>query len=391
MKILVVGGGTGGHVTPAVAVVEEILKLKPRTDVQFWSDRKYYKNVLKIRDLNGVKMRTRTIPAGKLRRYTHIRGLAYLKPENWDILAKNFVDFFRVSVAVIVSMWRMIWWRPDAVFLKGGYVSLPVGIAAGILRVPYVIHDSDATLGLTSRMLEKRAAVVALGMPSAKTELGGKYVWTGIPVAENFVRMTATERTKVLREFELDPEKPMVLVTGGSSGSRHINDALEAVLGDMLKFASVVLIAGRKNYEDAVVNLKKFEVWDDGEMQSDFRLFEFRTDMDKLIGAATVVISRAGATTIAEMAAMGKACVLVPYGVLPGGHQSKNADALVAAGAAEKIEDEDMVRAPEELLKLVRGLVKNPAKREGLEKNLYSLAKHDAAEDLARAIIKVAE
>lgn len=377
--------------TPAVAVVEEILKLKPRTKVQFWSDRKYYKNVVKIKELNGVKMRVRKVPAGKLRRYTHIRGLAYLKPENWDILAKNFVDFFRVCAAFAVSFWRMLWWRPDAVFLKGGYVSLPVGLAAGVLRVPYVIHDSDATLGLTSRVLEKRAAVVALGMPSSKTEdASGKYVWTGIPVAEEFKRMPKKEKSSVLEEFELDADRPMVLVTGGSSGSRHINDAVEVILRDMLKFASVVLIAGRNNYQEAV-RLKKFEVWEEGEMQSDFRLFEFRTDMDKLIGAATVVVSRAGATTIAEMAAMGKACVLVPYGVLPGGHQSKNAQALVDAGAAEMIEDEDMVKDPQQLLKLVRGLVTNQKKREALEENLYNMAKHSAAEDLARAIIKVAE
>jgi UDP-N-acetylglucosamine--N-acetylmuramyl-(pentapeptide) pyrophosphoryl-undecaprenol N-acetylglucosamine transferase len=392
MKILVVGGGTGGHVTPAIAVVNEILKLKPRTEVRFWSDRKYYSSVVKITTLGGIKMRVQKVPAGKFRRYTHIRGLAHLKLENWDIVGKNIVDFFRVVWAVTVSVWRLLWWRPDAVFLKGGYVSLPVGVAAKWLRIPYVIHDSDATLGLTSRMLERRAALVALGMPSAMTERSqhDKYIWTGIPVAESFRRVTAAEKRKVLAGFDLSPSKPMVLVTGGSSGSRHMNDATEEILGELLKFASVVLVAGRNNYQVATERLKRYEVWQEGEMQSDFRLFEFRTDMDKLMMAATVVVSRAGATTIAEMAAMGKACVLVPYGVLPGGHQSKNAAALVAEGAAEMVEDEEMVKRPERLLELVRGLVRNEKKRKLQEENLYKLARHAAAKDLAEAIIRVA-
>jgi UDP-N-acetylglucosamine--N-acetylmuramyl-(pentapeptide) pyrophosphoryl-undecaprenol N-acetylglucosamine transferase len=389
MKILVVGGGTGGHVTPAIAVVEEILKLKPRTKVQFWSDRKYYKNVVKITTLKGIRMRVRRVPAGKFRRYTHIRGWQYLKPEHWNILGRNAVDLVRVIVAVVVSLWRLVWWRPDVVFLKGGYVSLPVGLAARALKIPYVVHDSDATLGLTSRMLESRAALVALGMQSSKTTDDPRYLWTGIPVAENFRPMTARERRAVLEELELDAARPMVLVTGGSSGSRHMNDAVEAILKDLLKVASVVLVAGRKNYPEAV-RLKKFEVWEDGEMQSDFRLFEFRTDMDKLMGAASVVVSRAGATTIAEMAAMAKACVLVPYGVLPGGHQTKNAQALVEAGAAAMIDDGEMVKHPEELLALVRGIVKDGAKRKSLEENFHQLAKPAAAEELAKAIIKVA-
>lgn len=334
-------------------------------------------------------MRVRRVPAGKFRRYTHIRGWQYLKPEHWNILGRNAVDLVRVIVAVVVSLWRLVWWRPDVVFLKGGYVSLPVGLAARALKIPYVVHDSDATLGLTSRMLESRAALVALGMQSSKTTDDPRYLWTGIPVAENFRPMTARERRAVLEELELDAARPMVLVTGGSSGSRHMNDAVEAILKDLLKVASVVLVAGRKNYPEAV-RLKKFEVWEDGEMQSDFRLFEFRTDMDKLMGAASVVVSRAGATTIAEMAAMAKACVLVPYGVLPGGHQTKNAQALVEAGAAAMIDDGEMVKHPEELLALVRGIVKDGAKRKSLEENFHQLAKPAAAEELAKAIIKVA-
>jgi len=391
MKILVVGGGSGGHVTPAIAVVQEVLKEKPKTEVRFWTDKKYYKNVVKITTLQNVKMRVKKIPAGKFRRYTHIRAYEYLLPENWRILGQNGVDFFRVGWAIFVSICRMIIWRPNVVFLKGGYVSLPVGVAARVLSVPYVIHDSDAQLGLTSRLLVKKAAKVALGMPpSDSVKEDQKYIWTGIPVNEEFHKIGEAEKRRFMRELELDPDKPLVLATGGSQGSMHLNDAVGTILPDLLKVSSVVLIAGRNKYQDSI-SLKDYEVWEKGKMKSDFRLFEFSTEMPKLLGAADVIISRAGATTIAEIAAMRKAMVLIPYGVLPGKHQSKNADMLAKAGAAKVIEDEDMMKDPLKLLKEVKYLVKNKDARDEMAKKLYETARPDAAKELARVVLEVAK
>lgn len=330
------------------------------------------------------------IAAGKFRRYTHIKAWEYLRPKYWEILGRNIVDFCKVVWAILASFCRMIIWRPNVVFLKGGYVSLPVGLAAIVLRVPFVIHDSDAALGLTSRMLVRHAKKVALGMPVPKKYQGDdKYEWVGIPVSDEFHKTSARERNELAAELGFDSDKPLVVATGGSQGSLHLNDAIGEILPELLKFAYVVLVAGKNKYQESV-QLKDYEVWEEGNLQSNFRLLEFVPDMSKLIGAASIVISRAGATTIAEMAAMRKATILIPYGVLPGAHQSKNAQMLVDAGAAEAIEDEELVENPRKLLAIVKALVRNDKRREDMAKKLYEMSKTDATQTLAAIILKVA-
>ena len=155
MKILVVGGGSGGHVTPVLAVAREILKIRPRAKIEFWTDKKYYKNARKLMVENGMDLRVRKIAAGKLRRYTNFTFVTYLR--NFDVVLKNIADFFKIIGGFIQSFFRLVFNRPDVIFLKGGYVCLPVGMVARFLRIPYVIHDSDAVPGLTNRLLSKKA------------------------------------------------------------------------------------------------------------------------------------------------------------------------------------------------------------------------------------------
>ena len=181
-----------------------------------------------------------------------------------------------------------------------------------------------------------------------------------------------------------------MVVTGGSQGSEHINEAMTKILPEMLKNASVGLIAGRKHYEQ-MVELKKYEEWEDATLKSNFRMWEFNSNMDELLGAADIVISRAGATTIAELAALAKAVVLVPFEKLPGGHQVKNAERLEKLGAAEMVRDDKMVEKPELLIEKVRELVKKPAKRRALAEKLHEEVKADAAKRLAEIVIEVGE
>ena len=159
MRILVVGGGSGGHVTPVVAVVREIWKIRPRVKIDFWTDKKYYKNARKITVENGMDVEIKKVAAGKLRRYASFGLMDYLK--HFDIVLHNIADFFRTIGGFFQSFFRLLVRRPDAIFLKGGYVCLPVGLAARLLRIPYVIHDSDATPGLTNRLLAKKATKIS--------------------------------------------------------------------------------------------------------------------------------------------------------------------------------------------------------------------------------------
>lgn len=388
MKILVVGGGSGGHVTPVVAVVEEIWKIKPRARVEFWTDKKYYKNVVRLTTPMGPSIVPRKICAGKLRRYTHFTFKDYL--QNFDVVLRNVADGFKMIVGFIQSFVGLMRFKPDVVFLKGGYVGLPVGWAARLRRIPYVIHDSDAVSGLTNRILARGAAKIATGMPLENYKYPEeKAEWTGIPVGEEFRPMTAKKQKELKRELGFLGDEILTVVTGGSLGARNINVAVREVLPEMLKFTGVLLVAGRERYHE-MMDLKKQEVWEDGKLKSKFRMVEFSAKMYELFGAADVVVSRAGASTVAELASMKKAVVLVPNHKLPGKHQVKNADMFAEAKAALVVEDDKIVQQPGVLLKAVQKLTKNKALREDTAVELRKFARVDAAERLARMVVGVA-
>ena len=403
------GGGSGGHVTPAVAVVREILNEKPRTEVEFWTDFKYYKNVTKLTTEIGFAwgddrkktyktpyIRVRRLPAGKFHRYANWHFKDYFV--HFDVTLKelifgNICGFFGFLAGIVTSFCRMVVKknRPNAIFLKGGYVCLPIGLMARLFKIPYVIHESDVVAGLANRLLMKGARKVAFGMPltDEMKEKHPNYAWTGIPVGPEFKAVSQVKQLSLKKAFSFNEEKPLVVITGGSQGSENLNEATRAILPELLKFTSVGLVAGRKHYED-MIDLKKYENWDKASLESNFRMWEFNTTMNELMGAADVVVSRAGATTIAELAALKKAVILVPFARLPGAHQQKNAERLKESGAALVVDDMEMVENPKVLLEEIRHLVKSPRLRADMADRLCEEARADAAKRLANIILEEA-
>ena len=398
MKILVVGGGSGGHITPAVAVVREILELKPRANVEFWTDFKYYKNVTKLTTELGVstEIKVRRIPAGKFHRYSDWKFTDYFKYFDItlkDLILGNILGFFGFITGLFTSFFRMLLKknRPNVIFLKGGFVGLPVGLVAKLFRIPYVIHESDAVAGLANRILMKKAKKVAFGIPPSDEvlEKHKNYVWTGIPVGPEYKAVSPAKTMSLKKAFSFNDKKPLVVITGGSQGSKNLNEVTRQILPELLKTVSVGLVAGRKHYED-MVDLKQYENWDHASLESNFRMWEFNTAMNELMGAADVVVSRAGATTIAELAALKKAVILVPFERLPGSHQVRNAERLKAAGAVEVIYDSKMMENPTDLLKLIQHLVKSPRLCADMADSLHKEARADAAHRLAEIILEIA-
>ena len=389
MKILVVGGGSGGHVTPVVAVVREIWKIRPRAKIEFWTDKKYYKNGRRITVENGMDLRIRKVVAGKLRRYTHFTFRMYL--QHFDVVLKNIVDFFKNIIGFFQSFFRLIANRPDVIFFKGGYVCLPVGAAAKVLRIPYVIHDSDAAPGLTNRLLAKRATKIATGMPLEYYNYpADRAEWTGIPTSDDFVPVSATKQKALKKEYGYDPDKPLLVVTGGSLGAENINLAIREILPELLKFTSVMLVAGRERYPE-MMDLKDYEKWDDGKLMTNFRMIKFSSEMHKLFGAADIVVSRAGASTMTELSNMAKTVIMVPNAKLPGYHQVKNAKAYEKANAVVVVEDSEARNKPAKLLEAIKKLNKDKNRCAELAKNLHAFVKENAAENLARIILSVAK
>ena len=375
-KILVVGGGTGGHTTPVVSVVKELQSIKHNIYVEFWTDRKQYKNVKNTKFERPVLVKR--IISGKLRRFTNWNFWEYIK--HFHIVLLNLIDLIKLGFGFIQSLIRLIFWRPSVIFLKGGYVCLPVGLAAGILKIPYVIHESDVMMGLTNRLLMRKAQKIATGMPVEYYEqFQEKMVWVGVPIDDNFRVYSEKESRELRKECGLDKKRPLIVVTGGRKKEKNINACIARILPDLLKFTNVLLITGRDRY-DEMSDLKQYE-------GDNFGMIAYSDRLWDMFGAATIIITRTGASTMMNLAATGKAAVLVPNQKLPGEHQVKNARIFVDADAGVMLIDKDMMMNPRRLLNLAKDLIDNDEKRNTIEKNVKKFTKRDATKSLAEMIL----
>lgn len=305
--------------------------------------------------LNDVKMQKHKILAGKFRRY---RGSSVLS-QLVDIktLLLNVKDFFKFSVGLIQSVFLLLRIRPKVVFSKGGYVALPVGLAAALLRIPLLTHDSDTTPGLTNRLLTRFASAKACGFPRTGS------IFTGNPVRRSVTRRPAAT---------FETSKPVILFMGGSSGAQKINEALFESLEDLTDDYFVLHITGRKDFSEAPKDAA-------GYMAYDF----VDEEIGGLIKAADVVVSRAGANAISELAACGKAAVLIPAAQLTAGQQLKNAEVLKSKDAVCVLPEEDLT--PESLK---RAIADTLSVRKRYSDNIKQFYREDAATELANLIIQ---
>lgn len=319
-----------------------------------------------------------TIFAGKFRRYHHLTVLQQLL---WpSLVLQNVRDAFLVMLGIIQSFFKLLIWRPDVVFTKGGYVCLPVGLAAHILRIPLVIHDSDAHPGLTNRVLSRWATYIATGAPLEYYSYpADRTHYVGIPVAAEFHPYSAKEQKLAKKEWGIDPSRPLIVVTGGGLGAKRINDVVGEVLRSLQQLGSVVLVAGKGQYDE----LRSLLPAD----SEHFQLYPFVNNMHSLLGAADVVVARAGATTILELAALEKPTILVPNAKLVGGHQLKNAAVYEQADAVTVLNEEAMVERPKLLVDEIKKLLNVPKDAAAMGKRFGKFSKPDAARDMAALIL----
>ena len=378
MRILAVGGGSGGHVTPVVAVLKELRSRHPKVELRFWCDTKFAPQAASIVGAFDDTIRVETIASGKLRRYYHLTLLQHVL---WpSLMWKNLVDSFKVLAGFFQSLVKLIIWRPDVVFTKGGYVCLPVGMAAKVLGIPLVIHDSDAHPGLTNRVLSRWAARIGTGAPLEYYNYPkSKAKYVGIPINEAFHPYTKSEQWDAKLEWGVHPDKPLIVVTGGGLGARRLNDTVMKVLKKLQRSASVVLVSGERQYEEvkAVAPANS----------ENFQLHAFTNNMHQLLGASDIVVTRAGATTILELAALSKPTILVPNAALTGGHQLKNAAVYEEAQVAIVLNEDEMVETPELLVTAVNSYLDDPKTTASMAKRFGKFSKPNAAKDMATLIL----
>lgn len=372
------GGGSGGHVTPILAVIEELIHLRADLDIRFWCDRGYKKRAKSLLRYSSVRVKISTVRAGKIRRY---HGVS-LARQLLDIptVVSNIFDIFLVIIGFFQALFRLIFWRPKVIFLKGGFVCLPVGYAAWLLRIPFVIHDSDAHPGLTNRLLAPHAKAIATGAPLEYYNYPEhKAFYVGIPTNAELRPLSLEEKRHTKELLHLSPDLPLVVVTGGGLGAKRINDAIVAIAPQLLSQASIIHLSGNYQYKELQQKIPQSE---------HYKLFAFIDNvshMAKIIEAADVVVSRAGATTMLELAAVAAPTIIIPNDQLTGGHQTKNAEVYHNAQAAIIVSETEL-QDNARLLSVVTDLLQDNEKRNNLSRNLYQFAKPNAAKDMANLI-----
>lgn len=382
-KIVLTGGGSGGHITPILAIAAELKRLK-QVQVIYIGQRGDALGDIPVKDKNIDAVYT--VRAGKFRRYNG-EGIKQLL--DWRTILKNLRDALYVLIGVWQSFLLLRRIKPNAVFVKGGFVGVPVGLAAAMLRIQFMTHDSDAIPGLANRLIARWARWHAVALPKEVYKYPvAKTVTTGIPLQSAFVPVTEQLKQTYRRQLGLPLAAPELFVIGGGLGAQRVNIAVSEAVPHLLReFKELYVIHGVGRANEVAMR----QLYDDKlttEEQRRLRIFGYESEVYRYSGAADVVITRAGATNLAEFAVQGKACIIIPSPFLAGGHQLKNAQYLENQSAAVVINESDAQADPNRLAKQVSELLKNPGRRAELAGRLSQLAKPNATHDLAKLIIE---
>ncbi len=350
-KIVLTGGGTLGHVTPHLALIPH---LKDAGYEIHYIGTENGMEAPKMKAVPGIHYHA--VKSGKLRRYF-----------SW----RNFTDPFRVVAGAFQSARLMGKIRPDVVFSKGGFVAVPVVFGAWVHRIPVLCHESDLTPGLANRLCRPFARRFATTFPECAEKLGKKAEMTGTPLRPELFRGS---REKGLALFGFDGKKPVLLMMGGSSGARSVNEALRAALPRLLEHFDIAHICGKGNLKEELRTVPSYA-------QLEF----LDEDLPDALAAADLVLSRAGANALGEFEALGRPMLLVPYPKEASrGDQILNAESLRKRGLCHVLPQEEMT--PDSL---AEALLSTWADRENLEKALRDAPPADGTKRVLEMIEEV--
>lgn len=301
---------------------------------------------------------------------------------------KNFIDFFKIGIGIIQALFEI--WRvmPDVIFSKGGYGSFGVVIAGWIYRIPIILHDSDSIPGLTNRILARFATLIAVSFNEAAANFPkNKTYFTGEAIRDAFFEPSNPETERSL--LHLTSQKPTVLVLGGSQGAQKINDIILDILADLLSMAEVIHQTGDENYLNVLNESKVALAGLSGEILASYHPVSFLVEPEYIAAChiADLIISRAGAGSIFEIAASRKASILIPITDSANNHQRKNAYIFGNDGRAEVIEESNL--SPRLIMSVIGSILNNSEKKKNMEEKAKKFATPDAAKLIAQALLNL--
>jgi UDP-N-acetylglucosamine--N-acetylmuramyl-(pentapeptide) pyrophosphoryl-undecaprenol N-acetylglucosamine transferase len=363
MNVIISGGGTGGHIYPAIAIANELKTIDPTTKLLFVGA----EGKMEMEKVPRAGYEIIGLPVVGIRRELTLANLLFpIKLGRSMLRAQEIVRDFRPDVAVGV----------------GGYASGPLLLAASLKGVPTLIQEQNSYAGLTNKVLARWAKRICVAYPSMDVFFpADKIRLTGNPVRSD-IQQADAQVAAGRQFFGLDVNRPTLLVIGGSQGARTINESMEA---------------GLSRFVDAGVQV----VWQTGTGFIDrarqavtalgsplIRAYDFIYEMDKAYAVADIVVSRAGALSVSELALVGRPAILVPFPQASEDHQTKNAMSLVDRDAALLVRDQD---ARQQLISVALGLLTNQSQRDRLSTELKKLGKPNAARDIAEEVRKLAQ
>lgn len=366
-RIVLTGGLSGGHTFPLVAVAREIRRVsKEEVEFLFLGSRGPFEETA----MQQEGIRAKFLVTAKWRRYFSLQ---------------NYLDVFKFPLACLQALWHLLWFMPDAIFSKGGAASVPIALAAFCYRIPILLHDSDAVAGRANQWVARFARRIAIAYEHARQYFPpAKVILTGNPVRSEILQ---GERDQVLSVFGLDPQQPIVLVMGGSLGARALNHIILKTLPSILADGIQVLHIVGKEHTDEVLTLReKVGITEDNPRYRPVAFLD-AGQMGVAYAAADLVIARAGAGSVTELAATKKSCIFIPLPTAANDEQRLNAYEVAKAGGALVVEE---ANATEHLLLgMIRTLLQDKVKREAMGEALHRFYHPDAATVIAQGVISM--
>ena len=364
LRIIISGGGTGGHIFPAISIANAIKQLEPTA------------NILFVGALGRMEMQ-RVPDAGY-----NIKGLpvcGFDRKHLW----KNIKVLYKLWQSRRLAKAIIKEFKPNAAVGVGGYASGPTLNQCASLGVPYLIQEQNSYAGVTNKLLAKRASKICVAYEGMDRFFpSDKIILTGNPVRQNILQNNIS-KADARKAFQLDPEKKTILIIGGSLGARTINESILQHLRDIRNSDVQFIWQTGKVYKEAIAKQLEGE-----EPLANLHVTDFISDMASAYAAADMVISRAGASSISEFCLLGMPVILVPSPNVAEDHQTKNALALVNKQAAVYVKDAE---APEKLINTALSIVNDESKLNELHQNILGMALKNSAERIAEEVLKIAK
>jgi UDP-N-acetylglucosamine--N-acetylmuramyl-(pentapeptide) pyrophosphoryl-undecaprenol N-acetylglucosamine transferase len=384
MRILLVGGGSGGHVTPLRAISQSIQQQTDKQhEITIITDRKFYPQTKQL-FVDEPSIKLKKIYSGKFRRYHNKSILWHMT--HLPTLLKNIRDIALLGIGFLQSILYFLLHKPDVVFCKGGFTCVPVGLVSHIFNVPLYIHDSDTIPGLTNRVLARFATKILTGMPIEYYPYDTKkLLYVGIPVDTSYKPAKGEAQLKAKKKLHLSRHKPLLLVTGGGTGAEKLSKIIALYAEDIVRGGwQIAHITGKGKSRFAMKKRELLSL----DVQSDWKIEEF-VELSPYVAAADLIISRAGATAMQEFANAKKSVVIIPSPYLTGGHQLKNAAMFLEKKAAVTFDERDLQKDAKPLLKYILKSPQEIRSRELMASNLYTLfARPAAASMIAKELLQ---